>query len=87
MKISPKNQILLVRKHKDFQLDADMAVEESDEDKRLITCEVLSSQEPEYKKGETIICGKYALFQLTLKGEDYYLIHRDDIIGTCEYKE
>jgi|TARA_R100001530_G_scaffold135127_1_gene111570 co-chaperonin GroES (HSP10) len=63
-----------------------MAIQESDEDKRLLTCKVLEST-GEYKKGETVICGRYALYQLTLKDQDYFFIHEDDIIGTTDYSE
>lgn len=86
MKINPKKGILLVRKHKYSQIKADMVIEESDEDKRLITAEVLS-EGSEYKKGSTIIFGKYSIFPLTLQGEDFFFIDEQDIISTCDYKE
>jgi len=86
MKIQPNKQILLVQKHKDFTTSVDMAIQESDEDKRLLTCEVIEGTD-EYKKGVTIICGRYALYLLTLKDQDYYFLHEDDIIGVTDYKE
>jgi len=64
-----------------------MIVEESDEDKRLITGEVLSAGDEDYKQGTTVIFGKYAIFPLTLQGEDFYFIDKNDIIGFCDYKE
>jgi len=86
MKINPKKGILLVRKHKYSQIKADMVIEESDEDKRLITAEVLS-EGSEYKKGSTIIFGKYSIFPLTLQGEDFFFIDEQDIIATTTYNE
>ena len=87
MNIKPKAGVLLIRKHINTALDADIAIEESDDDKRLITGEVLSDNSEEFKKGVTIFFGKYSIFQLTIKGEDFCLIEEDDVIGTCDYKE
>jgi len=86
IKINPKKGILLIKKHLKTALKADITVEENDEDKRLSTGEVLAGGE-KYKKGDTVIFGKYALFQLTLQGEDYYLLDECDIVGVCNYKE
>ena len=86
MKIQPKKGILLVKKHKSTALKADIAIEENDEDKRLITGEVLLDGEL-YKKGQTVIMGRYALYQLTIKGEDFHLLDEQDVIGTTNYKE
>lgn len=87
MKLNPKPGILLVKKHKYSQIKANMVIEETDEDKRLITAEVLSSGDKDYKKGITIIFGKYALFPLTLQGEDFFFLDKEDVIGVCDYKE
>jgi len=76
-----------VKKHKYSQIKANMVIEETDEDKRLITAEVLSSGDKDYKKGITIIFGKYALFPLTLQGEDFFFLDKEDVIGVCDYKE
>ena len=86
MQIKPKKGILLVKKHKQTALKADMAVIEDDEDKRLITGEVIEGTE-QYKKGVTIIFGRYALYKLTIASEDYFLLSEEDVIGTCNYKE
>ena len=86
MTIIPRPGILLIRKHKKSHIKVDMIVEETDEDKRLITGEVLS-EDKDYKKGSTIIFGKYSIFPLTLQGEDYYFIDKNDIIGTTDYCE
>ena len=86
MIITPKLGILLIKKHKKSHIKVDMIVEETDEDKRLITGEVLS-EDKDYKKGSTVIFGKYSLFPLTLQGEDYYFIDKNDVIGTSYYKE
>ena len=87
MQISPKKDILLIKKHLKSQIKVDMIVEESDEDKRLITGEVLSNNDKEYKQGTTVIFGKYSIFPLTLQGENFYFIDKNDVIGTCSYKE
>lgn len=87
MKIKPKAGVLLVRKHKKTALKADIAVEESDDDKRLITGEVLSDGSKNYKKGETVVFGKYAIYQLVVQGEDFFFLDEEDIIAQCDYKE
>ena len=84
MKIEPKDGILLIRKHTKTALKHDIAVEEADEDKRLITGLVLSKGE---LKGKTVIFGKYAVYKLAIQGEDYYLLDVADVLGTCDYKE
>lgn len=86
MNIVPKKGVLLVKKHKQTAYKSDMAIVEDENDKRLITCEVLSDG-INYKKGDSIICGKYALYQLTIQGEDYFLLEEEDVIGTTNYKE
>lgn len=70
-----------------------MAVEENDEDKNLITGEVINTPikqmdiDPLYRNGDTVIFGRYALLTLTLQGEEFHVLDIDDIIGTCNYKE
>ena len=86
MTIYPKKGMLLVKKHKKSQIKADMIVEETDEDKRLITAEVLLDGQ-NYKKGTTIIFGKYALFPLMLQGQELFFLDENDVIGTSDYKE
>lgn len=87
MEIKLKNNLLLIKKHKNTKLAADMVVEESEEDKKLITGEILQSGSTSYNVGETVIFGKYALLCLTLKGVDYYILDVDDVIGVCNYFE
>jgi len=86
MIIQPKQGILLIRKHKKTGVKVDMVIEEMDEDKRLITGEVLNN-DSNYKKGTTVIFGKYALFPLTLQEEDFFFLDENDVLGTCLYKE
>ena len=83
----PKQGILLIKKHKKTQTNVDIIIEEAEEDKRLITGEVLSSRSKEYEAGRTVIFGKYAIFPLTLQGEEYYFLDEVDVIGVCDYKE
>ena len=87
MKIKLKSNLLLIRKHKNTKFSVDMAVEENDEDKNLITGEILESQNDEFKTGETVIFGKYALLTLTLQGENFHVLEVDDVLGTADYKE
>ena len=87
MIITPKQGILLVKKHKRTQIKADIVIEESEEDKRLITGEVISDGDTDYPQKTSIIFGKYALFPLTIQGEDYYFIDKGDVIATTDYKE
>ena len=86
MKIQPKLGILLIKKHKQTALKADIITTQDDEDKRLITGEVIEGSE-KYVAGSTVIFGRYAIYNLTIQGEDFYLIDEEDIIGTCDYKE
>ena len=64
-----------------------MAVEENDEDKNLITGEVLQSSNEDFKEGTTVVYGRYALLALTLQGENYFILDVDDVLGVCDYKE
>jgi co-chaperonin GroES (HSP10) len=84
MKIEPKDGLLLIKKHSNTQLKADIAIEDDDADKTLITGTVIAGGESE---GKTVIFGKYALFKLKLKGEDYYFLDIEDVIGFCDYYE
>ena len=86
MNIKPKKGILLIRCHKNTALKADIAIEDNDEDKRLITGEVLESRE-EYSKGSTVIFGRYAIYKLTIQSEDFFLLEESDVIDVCSYKE
>ena len=87
MEIKLKSNLLLIKKHKNTGLIVDMAVEDSDEDKNLITGEIIESNTEEFKKGETVIFGKYAVLTLKLKGEDFHILEVTDVLGTSEYKE
>lgn len=87
MKINPNPTLLLIKKHTKTALSVDMTLAESEEDKRLITGEVLSSKCPDYPVGSTVIFGKYALLKLTIKNADYYFLDVEDVVGTCAYKE
>ena len=86
-KNDPKEGILIIKKHIKTALKTDIVVVDNEEDRRLITGEVLSDNSKKYQKGKSIIFGKYALYQLTLTGDDIYFIEEEDIIGTTSYKE
>lgn len=83
MKIEPKEGILLIKKHLKTKVRVDMAIDEGDEEKSLITGEVLEGS----LKGKTVIFGKYALFELTLQGEKFYFLPEEDVIGITDYTE
>lgn len=87
MQLQPKAGILAVLKHKRTSLKADITVEETDEDKSLITGEVLSDNSETYKKGDTVVFGKYAIYKLVVQGEEYFLLDEEDVIATCDYQE
>lgn len=87
MNIKPKWGILIIKKHKNTQLSADIVVEETDNDKSLLTGEVIESQDKAYPKGVTVIFGKYSLFGLVLQSKDYYFLDVEDVIATCSYVE
>jgi len=85
--IIPKKGILLIKKYKKSQLRADIVVEESAEDKRLMIGEIISDGDKDYPRGTAVIFGKYALFPITLLGLDYYLLDKNDVVGTTNYRE
>ena len=87
MLINPKKGILLVQKHKSTKFKADIAMMDDDADKRLITGTVHSKNSLVYKEGESVIFGKYSLFQLTIQGTDFYFLDEEDVIGVTDYKE
>ncbi len=87
MKIVPNKGILLIKKHEKGKLKSDIHVEYEDDDKSLISGEVIKSESPDYEKGQSVIFGKYSLFELLLKGDKYYFIDAQDIIGITDYKE
>jgi co-chaperonin GroES (HSP10) len=87
MKIKPKQGILVIKKHNQTALKVDIIQVEDEQDKRLITGEVLSDNSKLYTQGDTVIFGKYALYLLTIEGEDFYLLDEEDVIGTTNYKE
>ena len=84
MKIEPRDGILVIKLHTRTALKHDIAVEVADEDKKLITGEVLSKGD---LKGKTVIFGRYAIYRLQVQGVDYYLLDEQDILGTCDYAE
>jgi co-chaperonin GroES (HSP10) len=87
MEIQLRNNLLLIKKHKNTKFSEDMVVEENDEDKNLITGEVMNAADGDFKKGDTVIFGKYALLTLMLQGEKYHVLETADVIGTCDYRE
>ena len=83
MNVKPIEGVLVILKHTKTKSSVDIVTEESDEDKRLITGEVVAGS----RKGETVIFGKYALYELVLQGTKYFFLNEEDIIGSTDYKE
>lgn len=81
--IKTKNNILVVTKDENKEQSSDMYLQEADDDKRLITCEVVSWS-GEYQKGEHVITGRYSLYQLTYNSEDYFFLDCEDVLGTLK---
>jgi co-chaperonin GroES (HSP10) len=88
MKMEMLNNVLLVKKHNNTSLKADIDIPDLDGDKRLITGEIIDASEVNQELiGKTAIFGKYSLLKLTITGEDFYFLDADDIISFCGYKE
>lgn len=83
MNVKPIEGVLVIKKHEKTKSKVDIVTEDSDEDKRLITGEILEGE----RKGETAIFGKYALYELVLQGTKYFFLNEEDVIGYCSYKE
>jgi len=86
MNVKPIQGVLVIRKHEKTKSSVDIVTEESDEDKRLITGEVIEGGKLQ-PKGITVIFGKYSLYELVLQGTKYFFLNAEDVIGTCDYKE
>lgn len=87
MEITPRSGILLIKKHKYTKLSSDIVIDDYEDDKVLITGEVLAGNSSNYGVGTTVICGKYAIYELILQGEKYYFLDEEDVIARCDYKE
>lgn len=83
MKFQPKNGILIVSRNKNTELDSDMYVTETDDDKRLITCTVVKGND-RYNDGEIVATWRYSTYQLAYKGTDYLFLDEEDVLSTIE---
>ncbi len=79
----PKSGLLLVSKNANTEIDSDMYIPQTDDNKKLITCTVVEGND-DYKKDDIVITGVYSLYQLVFKGEDYFFLDQDDVIGTIQ---
>jgi len=86
MEIETTAGVVHIKKHKNTKLKTDIIVDDNDEDKNLITGEVISGG-AEGMRGKTVIFGKYAIFQLLVRGVKYHFINVDDILAYCDYEE
>ena len=87
MTIKPRPGLVLIKKHQRTALKENIVVEDNDDDKVLMTGEILAGEIYDYKVGDTVIFGRYALYKLTIKGENFFLLDHEDILGKCNYKE
>ncbi len=83
MQILPKSGLLLVSKNQNTEIDSDMYIPQTDDNKKLITCNIIEGTET-YPKDTVVITGVYSLYQLVYKGEDYFFLDQDDVIGTIQ---
>jgi len=83
MKIVPRSGLLLVNKNKNTEINSDMYIPETEDNKKLITCTVINGTE-DYPKDSVIVTGVYSLYQLVYKGDDYFFLDQDDVIGTIK---
>lgn len=83
MQILPKSGLLLVSKNENTEIDSDMYIPQTDDNKKLITCKVKEGND-NYPADTTVITGVYSLYQLVFKGEDYFFLDQDDVIGTIQ---
>lgn len=81
MKFQNRPEILLVKKDTTAALSQDIYVQEDDSDKRLIVADVIEWTD-RFNKWEKIIVGKYSLYQLTYKWEDFFFVEEGDILST-----
>ena len=84
MKILIKSNILVVSPNKNSELSEDMYLQDTDDNKNMVTCTVVNSTNDTYNEWDTIITGKYSLYKLVYKGSDFYFVDIDDIIWTIE---
>lgn len=87
MQIKPAEGLLLIKKHKNTSLKVDIVIEDTDNDKKLITGEVISEGSKLYPKQTSVVFGKYSIFELLLQGEKFYFIDEKDILATTNYIE
>jgi co-chaperonin GroES (HSP10) len=83
MTILPNNNMLLIKKHEKMHLKSDIDIPEDDGDKRLITGDVISSNEPSFI-GKIVVFGKYATLKLTIKGEDFFFVDNGDVVALID---
>lgn len=84
MKIKPKSWILLIEKIKNSQFKEDFVMEDDAEDKKLIVWRVLSTSGEVYEKWTLVVFGKYSIFKLTYRGDEYFFIDEEDVISVIE---
>ena len=84
MQIKTENNILVVTKNENKEQSSDMYIQETDDNKKLITCTVVSKENDKYKEWEVVITWRYSLYQLTYNSEDYFFLDTWDVIWTIK---
>lgn len=83
MKIVLKDKVLMVERNEGSELWQTMSLVSWDDDKNLITCNVLEWTE-KYPEWTIIITGKYSLNKMIYKAKEYNFLEEIDIIGRIE---
>lgn len=83
MQIKKRKWLLLLKKPQDTRISEDIYVDDTEDEKLLVACEVIDWDE-EYKAWDNVIVWKYALFLLDYKGDQVYFVDKDDVLGHIE---
>jgi co-chaperonin GroES (HSP10) len=86
MKITPRSNILLIKKYENVHLNSDIEIPEDDGNKNLVAGEVVESTS-QYVPGQIVIFGKYATNKLTIKSKDFFFIDAEDVVATIDSLE
>ena len=75
---------MVVQPIKNTELSHDIYIQETDDNKNMITCTVISSGSDSYDEWDEIITGKYSLYKLIYKGSDYFFVDEEDVVWIIE---
>lgn len=75
--------LLLLKKPVDVRVSSDIIVDDTEDERILVSAEVIKWND-EYKEWEFVIIWKYSLFKLELKWEQVFFVDQDDVLWTLE---